>query len=48
MTTARLFFANCLIWLFTLASPAGVGAVTMADLQHGIGEQVSSSQYVAV
>jgi hypothetical protein len=48
MTTVRIILTNCLIWLLTLASPAAACGLAMADLQHGIGEQVSSSQYVAV
>lgn len=46
MTTARLFLATCLIWLLTLASPAGAGAVTMADLQTGIGDLKDNSDLV--
>ncbi|WP_400083111.1 hypothetical protein [Yoonia sp. R78084] len=40
MTTARLFLANCLIWLLTLASPAGAGHLVVADLQGGIAQSV--------
>jgi hypothetical protein len=45
MRTARLFLTNCLIWLLTLAGPAGVGAVTMADLQTGVGDGVKDGLY---
>ncbi len=45
MTAARLFLANCLIWLLTLASPAAATDLTFADLQHRIGDQVVASDF---
>ncbi|WP_165689273.1 toxin glutamine deamidase domain-containing protein [Yoonia rosea] len=39
MTTARFFLAHCLIWLLTLASPAGAGHLVV-DLQEGIAQSV--------
>ena len=46
MTSARLFLANCLLWLFTLTSPA-IAAInlTMADLQNGIGNGLTKGLY---
>ncbi|KQB97607.1 hypothetical protein AL073_01270 [Loktanella sp. 1ANDIMAR09] len=46
MTTARLFVANCLIWLLTLASPAAVLATT--DLSQGIAEGVFADLSIEV
>lgn len=40
MTAARLFLTHCLIWLLTLASPAGAGHLVVADLQGGIAQSV--------
>ncbi|WP_146214820.1 hypothetical protein [Loktanella sp. PT4BL] len=39
MTTARVFLTRCLIWLLTLASPAGA-AHLVVDLQKGIAQSV--------
>ena len=39
MTTPRLFLSQLLLWLFTLTSPAVAAiSLTMADLQHGVGD----------
>ncbi len=40
MTAARLFLVHCLIWLLTLASPAGAGHVVVADLHKGIAQSI--------
>ena len=40
MTTARVFLTHCLIWLLTLASPAGAGHFVTTDPQEGIAQSI--------